>query len=108
VGQVWFGGHEIDLHGEELPALHSIALYAFDRLLRLSGHPDTPQAALSLREREVLTLAALGRSTETIAEVLNITESTVKAHIKSCCKRLGAANRTQAVMIAMRDRIISP
>jgi LuxR family transcriptional regulator, quorum-sensing system regulator BjaR1 len=108
MGFVWFGGHEIDLDAYELPALHFVALYAFDRLLRLSGHADTPQSALTRREREVLTLAALGRSTEAIAEVLNITESTVKKHVKSCCERLGAANRTHAVMIAMRDRIIAP
>jgi LuxR family quorum sensing-dependent transcriptional regulator len=108
VGQVWFGGHEIDLDAQELSALHFISLYAFDRLLKLSGHPDTPQEALTSREREVLTLAALGRSTGAIAETLHITDRTVKEHIKMCCRKLGAANRTQAVMIAMRDRIISP
>ncbi|SFI58545.1 helix-turn-helix transcriptional regulator [Bradyrhizobium sp. cf659] len=107
-GQVWFGGAEIDLPERDLPALHLMALYAFDRVLKLRGLPETPQLALSSREREVLTLAAVGRSSEEIADALAITGRTVKAHIKSCCKKLGAATRTQAVMIAMRDRIISP
>ncbi|WP_027520724.1 LuxR family transcriptional regulator [Bradyrhizobium sp. Ec3.3] len=108
MGQVYFGGAAIELPDRELPALHLMALYAFDRALRLRGRPDVPQLALSLREREVLTQAALGRSTDEIADALNITGRTVKAHIKSCCEKLGAATRTQAVMIAMRDRIISP
>ncbi|MGV7213113.1 helix-turn-helix transcriptional regulator [Bradyrhizobium sp. UFLA05-112] len=108
MGQVYFGGAAIELPERELPALHLMALYAFDRALRLRGRPDVPQLALSLREREVLTHAALGRSTDEIADALSITGRTVKAHIKSCCEKLGAVTRTQAVMIAMRDRIISP
>ncbi|OAF07807.1 transcriptional regulator [Bradyrhizobium centrolobii] len=108
MGHVFFGGSEIDLPERELPALHLMALYAFDRALRLRGQPEAPKLALSLRECEVLTLAAIGRSTEEIAGALTITGRTVKAHIKSCCRKLGAATRTQAVMIAMRDRIISP
>jgi LuxR family quorum sensing-dependent transcriptional regulator len=107
-GQMWFGGAEIDLPERDLAALHLMALYAFDRVLKLRGLPEVPQIALSLREREVLTLAAVGRTSEQIGEALTITRRTVKAHIKSCCKKLGAATRTQAVMIAMRDRIISP
>jgi LuxR family transcriptional regulator, quorum-sensing system regulator BjaR1 len=107
-GQVWFGGAEIDLPERNLPALHLMALYAFDRVLKLRGLPEAPRLALSSREREVLTLAALGRSSEEIADALTITGRTVKAHVKSCCKKLGAATRTQAVMIAVRDRIISP
>ncbi|MGY8682932.1 LuxR C-terminal-related transcriptional regulator [Bradyrhizobium sp. UFLA05-153] len=108
LGQVWFGGHEDELPEHDLPALHFMALYAFDQVLRLRGTPDAPHIILSEREREVLTLAALGRTSDQIAEAMNITERTVKEHIKNCCKKLGAVTRTQAVMIAMRDRIIQP
>jgi DNA-binding CsgD family transcriptional regulator len=108
IGQVWFGGREIDTPKHDLPALHYVALYAFDRVLKLRGVPDVPRLVLTLREREVLTLAAQGRSSEQIAEQLHITDRTVKEHIKKCCRKLGAATRTQAVMIAMRDRIIQP
>ncbi|MCP3462673.1 MULTISPECIES: LuxR family transcriptional regulator [unclassified Bradyrhizobium] len=108
LGQVWFGGHEVELPEHDLPALHFMALYAFDQVLRLRGTPDAPHIILSEREREVLTLAALGRTSDQIAEAMNITERTVKEHIKNCCKKLGAVTRTQAVMIAMRDRIIQP
>lgn len=108
IGQVFFGGREIYLPERDLPALHLMALYAFDRALGLRGRPEARTLALSLRECEVLTLAAIGRSTEEIADALAISARTVKAHVKSCCKKLGATTRTQAVMIAMRDRIISP
>ncbi|RXG85746.1 helix-turn-helix transcriptional regulator [Bradyrhizobium zhanjiangense] len=108
IGHVFFGGREIDLPERDLPALHLMALYAFDRALALRGQPEAQTLALSLRECEVLTLAAIGRSTDEIADALTITPRTVKAHVKSCCKKLGATTRTQAVMIAMRDRIISP
>jgi LuxR family quorum sensing-dependent transcriptional regulator len=108
MGHMWFGGRRIDLPERDLPALHFMALYAFDRVLRLRGRPDVPPMVLTSREREVLTLAALGYSSDQIAEKLNITGRTVKQHIKRCCHKLGAATRTQAVMIAMRDRIIHP
>ncbi|OAF11576.1 helix-turn-helix transcriptional regulator [Bradyrhizobium neotropicale] len=108
IGHVYFGGSKIDLPERQLPALHLMALYAFDRTLRLGGPPEAAKLALSLREREVLTLAAVGRSTQEIADALTISARTVKAHVKSCRKKLGATTRTQAVMIAMRDRIIAP
>ncbi|MDF0578344.1 helix-turn-helix transcriptional regulator [Bradyrhizobium yuanmingense] len=108
IGHVFFGGRAIDLPERDLAALHLMALYAFDRALTLRGQPEARTLALSLRECEVLTLAAIGRSTEDIADALAITPRTVKAHVKSCCKKLGATTRTQAVMIAMRDRMISP
>jgi LuxR family quorum sensing-dependent transcriptional regulator len=108
IGQVWFGGRKIDLPEDGLPALHLMAQYTFDRVRRLRGMPDLPQFVLTLREREVLTLAAQGGSNEQIAEQLKITTRTVKEHIKNCCRKLGAATRTQSVMIAMRDRIIQP
>jgi LuxR family quorum sensing-dependent transcriptional regulator len=108
IGHVWFGGRKIDLPEGDLPALHYMALYAFDRVLKLRDLSDTSLAVLTLREREVLTLASQGYSSDQIAERLNITSRTVKQHIKRCCHKLGAATRTQAVMIAMRDRIIHP
>ncbi|MEY9124344.1 helix-turn-helix transcriptional regulator [Bradyrhizobium yuanmingense] len=108
IGHVFFGGRDIHLPERDLPALHLIALYAFDRALTLRGQPEARTLVLSLRECEVLTLAAVGRSTEDIADALAITPRTVKAHVKSCCKKLGATTRTQAVMIAMRNRMISP
>jgi DNA-binding NarL/FixJ family response regulator len=55
---------------------------------------------LSDREVEVLRKAAAGASNKVIASHLSITESTVKAHMKSIMLKLGASDRTHAVGIA--------
>ena len=107
-GQIWFGGRTLDLPEHQLPALHLMAIYAFDRILDLHRAPAQQQSVLTLREREVLTLAANGKSSWEIGEALNISSRTVKAHIKHLCRKLGAVTRTQAVMIAVRDKIIQP
>jgi LuxR family transcriptional regulator, quorum-sensing system regulator BjaR1 len=107
-GQIWFGGRTLDLPEHQLPALHLIAIYAFDRILRLRGPPARHPTSLTPREREVLTLVANGKSTWEIGEALHISSRTVKEHIKHLCRKLGAVTRTQAVMIAVRDKIIQP
>lgn len=108
LGQVWFGGGEVELPDQGLPALHFMALYAFDRVLQLNRRPDVPQIALTPREREVLTMVAWGMTSENIGEALNISARTVVEHLKNCSRKLGAATRIQAVVIAMRDRLIQP
>jgi LuxR family quorum sensing-dependent transcriptional regulator len=108
MGQVWFGGRTLDLPEHQLPALHLMAIYAFDRSLKLHGSPAQHQVSLTPREREILTLAANGKSSWEIGVVLHISSRTVKAHIKHVCQKLGAVTRTQAVMIAVRDKIIQP
>jgi LuxR family transcriptional regulator, quorum-sensing system regulator BjaR1 len=108
MGQIWFGGRTLDLPARQLPALHLMAIYAFDRILTLRGLRSEHQARLTPREREVLTLVALGKSTWEIGEALHISSRTVKEHIKHLCPKLGAVTRTQAVMIAVRDKIIQP
>jgi LuxR family quorum sensing-dependent transcriptional regulator len=107
-GQIWFGGGALDLPEHLLPSLHFMAIYAFDRILKLKSLPAPHRANLTLREQEVLMLAANGKSTWEIGEALHISSRTVKAHIKHLCKKLGAVTRTQAVMIAVRDKIIQP
>lgn len=55
---------------------------------------------LSEREAGVLSLLAKGKSNREIGTVLNLAEATIKMHVKSICSKLGANNRTQAVIIA--------
>ena len=62
--------------------------------------------ALTAREVEVLGQIAGGNRNRDIAEKLFITEETVKVHIKHIMEKLGAADRTQAVAIAVRRGII--
>jgi DNA-binding NarL/FixJ family response regulator len=66
----------------------------------------TPRADLSPREVEVLRLTAKGLRNRDIAKVIGRTEETVKAHLKNIMAKLGAADRTEAVMLALRRGII--
>jgi len=67
--------------------------------------PSGPQ--LSPREKEVLQLLADGLAVAQIAKTLYISESTAKTHISKLYDKLGAANRAQALMTAMRLGFIS-
>jgi DNA-binding NarL/FixJ family response regulator len=62
--------------------------------------------SLTEREIEVLRHVAGGNRNREIAERLFISEETVKVHIKHIMEKLGAADRTQAVAIAVRRGII--
>jgi DNA-binding NarL/FixJ family response regulator len=66
--------------------------------------PSGPQ--LSPREREVLQLLADGLGVAAIARQLYISESTTKTHISKLYEKLGAGNRAQALMSAMRLGLI--
>ncbi len=61
---------------------------------------------LTAREIEVLRKIASGNRNRDIAELLFISEETVKVHIKHVMEKLGARDRTQAVAIAVRRGII--
>jgi DNA-binding NarL/FixJ family response regulator len=58
--------------------------------------------ALSEREIEVLKRVATGNPNKIIAEQLTVSEATVKGHMKSIFSKLGANDRTHAVIIAMK------
>lgn len=62
--------------------------------------------ALTRREREVLTWIARGKTAWEIGGILEIAKRTVDEHTHASMRKLGAANRTQAVAIALRSRII--
>jgi DNA-binding NarL/FixJ family response regulator len=64
------------------------------------------EEALTPREVEVLRHLAGGNRNRDIAELLFISEETVKVHIKHIMDKLGASDRTQAVAIAVRRGII--
>lgn len=61
---------------------------------------------LTGREVSVLTLAALGNSNKQIAARLELSEETVKGHMKALFAKLGARDRTHAVTIAAKRGLI--
>ncbi len=68
--------------------------------------PKGSRGKLTRRQREILQLLADGESTTVAARELDLSEETVKTHIKVALARLGAKNRTHAVAIALRECLI--
>ena len=68
-------------------------------------HPTGPP--LTRREREVLDLLADGLGVSSIARKLYISESTTKTHVSKLYDKLGASNRAQAIMSAVRAGLLS-
>ena len=75
---------------------------------------DEPSAAregadvepLTTRERDVLRLLADGLSNKAIAARLGISDQTVKFHVAAIVSKLGVANRTAAVRLAIRRGLV--
>jgi DNA-binding NarL/FixJ family response regulator len=85
---------EHELEDSLAPAVRAVAagLSAVPSLLRIG----VERVALSHREREVLRLAVTGHTNGEIASTLFLAESTVKSHLSSAYRKLGAASRSEA------------
>lgn len=68
--------------------------------------PPAPGGDLSEREVAVLRLMVAGLSNEQIAEQLYITRNTVRHHVHNILGKLDAANRTEAVAIAVQHNLL--
>ena len=96
-------------HGESLlsPAIAQKVLHQFAAL-----PSDAPSGCASLcddltgREREVLTLVGKGCSNKEIALQLSLSEKTVKNHIANIFSKLHVYDRTQAVLYAIRQKLV--
>jgi DNA-binding NarL/FixJ family response regulator len=63
---------------------------------------DASIEGLTARQTEVLNLMCDGDTNKVIAKLLDLSEGTVKLHVRAILKTLGASNRTQAVAIAKK------
>jgi NarL family two-component system response regulator LiaR len=78
------------------------------KLMREFAHPDRPAGSQALTEREmdVLRLISRGRSNKEIALELSVAEKTVKTHVSSILQKLHLADRTQAALYAVREKLV--
>jgi DNA-binding NarL/FixJ family response regulator len=73
----------------------------------LDPRPVAPGAGeFTEREREVLRRLTLGETNQEIARALSISSPTVRAHISSILGKLNVTNRTQAALVAQRERLV--
>lgn len=78
-------------------------------LKRAATKPQTSASALetlTVREREVLTKVAEGLTNKEIGRALKISPGTVKIHVERIIAKLGAGDRTQAAVMAVRGGLV--
>jgi DNA-binding NarL/FixJ family response regulator len=97
---VRFGLHVLDI---------DLASATFGAVLSPSApeSQDGADSGLTAREREVLSLLALGLSNKTIARRLQVSIHTVKFHVNSILSKLDADSRTAAVTAAVRRGLVT-
>ena len=83
------------------------SLLAEVRRLNEPQHPVSEERIVSEREEEVLQLITDGGSPPEVAAKMYISQKTVKNHLASIYQKLGARDRTQAVLAAMRLGIVT-
>lgn len=95
--------------GEALLA-PAVTRRVIERFAQRPGRAARPDllAALTEREREVLTLVARGESNAEIAQRLVLGEATVKTHVSRVLAKLGLRDRVQAVVHAYETGLVQP
>lgn len=73
---------------------------------QIRAHRHDPRPKLTLREREILTLAAEGRSGPEIARLLFLSPATIKTHLGNIYEKLGVSDRAAAVAKALREGVL--
>ena len=107
---VTFALRETARYHDKALLLHAIGLHATNGIMRVYCPPlqttlleqgEMSPRPLSAREAEIISWIAFGKSSWETAKILGISEYTVNEHIENIIKKLRAANRTEAVTIAL-------
>ncbi|WP_114391711.1 LuxR C-terminal-related transcriptional regulator [Oleisolibacter albus] len=91
--------------GEKVFPTHLAALLISGRVNGNGLEMPVSRKGLSQREIQILRCLLNGDSNKMIANHLNITEATVKVHLKSLLRKINASNRTQAAIWALNNGI---
>jgi two-component system, NarL family, response regulator LiaR len=80
---------------------------ATQALVQAASQPAVPGFDLTERERMVLALMVEGLNNTQIAGRLTVSPSTVKSHVSNILSKLGVSSRTEAVSLALRNRLVA-
>ena len=97
-----------DISRGQQAQLITMAIFAGMSIQALGVDPATDEALLSDRQKEVLLWAAGGKTAWETSVILQISEETVWFHQKAARRALGVATTTQAIVEAIRRRLIHP
>ncbi len=93
----------LDASPVDLAALHLMAIYAANRLRRLTGRLGTAAPLLTAREAECLTWIAVGKTVDDVASILGLSRLTIQTHLRNVRLKLNAATIAQAVAEGIRS-----
>ncbi len=82
-------------------------LYLDSEVAQAVGEKEFLPEAISVREREVLLLAARGFSSKEVAGQLYISERTVQTHLASIYDKLGARNKTESLLLGLKYGVVT-
>jgi LuxR family transcriptional regulator, quorum-sensing system regulator BjaR1 len=106
-GGVSLGARHLEIGSQDILELAIVAQQAYCKLEDMLGpFPDPVKITLSKREVEVIQIAAAGKTNFEIAEILGVSEETVKAALSRAAKKLQASNRAHAVARAIFHNLI--
>ncbi|GGF33694.1 LuxR family transcriptional regulator [Youhaiella tibetensis] len=108
-GSVTFAGERSKFGAKEKVELEILGLVLHARVGELCHDIMTRAQTLRLTEREQETLrwAALGKTSDDIADILGLTKRTVDQHFENAARKLGTVNRVQTVVKAFRHNLIT-
>ena len=100
-GVVIAGGAALALDERAVFVLEHFCDEAFRRMFGIGYLRPDRSGDLSARERRVVALSAAGKTANEIAEILQISQRTVHAHLQNASQKLQASNKTQTVVAAL-------
>jgi DNA-binding NarL/FixJ family response regulator len=89
------------------PTVAEHVLKQFQETVSMGMSVESVTAPLTNRETEILRYVADGNSNKKIAQILDISEQTIKNHVSSILRKLNANDRAHAVVLAIRRGWIS-
>jgi PAS domain S-box-containing protein len=104
--RVQFGIHPGVITGERLVLFVALAVSRWGRHFRRVDSEATGE--LSTREREVVAMVARGATSAEIATALHITHNTVRKHVNSAMRKLGARSRAHLIAKVLADAPTEP
>lgn len=109
VGAAWMAGdrEKMTFYKVVISAIAYACYYRLEQLGPTLATLPEQTASISPRERQVLDLVADGLTTAEIGLELGISKRTAEWHLARVVNRLGARNRVQAVVLAIRDGMIT-
>jgi len=85
----------------------TLAPEATQALIQTADQEPGPGDNLTPREHEVLALIVEGLNNPDIAERLSVSRSTARAHVSNILSKLGVSNRAEAIVLALRQKLVT-